>query len=283
MKNNSQIVFKSMILLLMAMFTFSLANAQEEKQEKKEMKIKIVSDEEGKIKFDTTITLDEDFDGDWSSIIEDEELLEKLEELDIDLDIEGEENIYVVKAPQTQTKSYFYTVETDDDGEVSVDVEVESDGDELHKVFVKEFEGDSTISIVLKTGDCKVEAAHQEVMVWKSDDEGEEKEYKIYFTQPHKINVHKLDGDSLVTYKVMVDDDGEKNVSVWYGQEAEAVGSDVLIKKMHGDSCKVIIRTTGDEEELKVVKKKEVIIITEDVDKKGKAKDKEKKKKKKKK
>jgi hypothetical protein len=271
-----------MVILLLAMFSISLAKAQEEKEDKKVMKIKIVSDEGGNIKIDTTITLDEGFDVDWSAIIEDEELLKKLEDIDIDLKVDGGANIYMVKTPGTQKQAYFYTVETDDKGEVKLKVSQESGGDALHEVFVQEIEGDSTISIVLKTEGCIKSTGHEEVMIWQSDDGGEKKEYKIVLAKPNLIHVDNLEGDSLVTYKITLGEDGEKNVAVWYSQDDEAISSDVFIEKIQGDSCKVIIMSSGDEEDLKIVKKKEVIIITDDADKKGKDKGKKNKKNKKK-
>ena len=93
---------KSIILLIIASLTFSLVNAQEEKEEEKIVKIKIIEEDDGNISIDTTIILDEDFDGDWGALVDDEELLKKLEEMDIDLDIHEGSKVYMIKSPPTK-------------------------------------------------------------------------------------------------------------------------------------------------------------------------------------
>jgi hypothetical protein len=276
MKKNRQIFLKSLIILVMAMFSFSLANAQEEKQEKKVIKMKVLAEDDGEVRIDTMILLNEDFDGDWSAIIDDEELLKKLEDLDVDLEIEGEANVYMVKAPHTQKQAYTYTVISDDEGEVRVNVETESQGDGLHEVFIKEIDGDSTITILLKSGDCIKEGKDHEVMIWHSDEDGEEKEYKVITLKSDEFK----DVESEVTYKIRMES-GEEGEEVLIWNIEDDPENNIIIKEIEGDSIKVFV-TTSDEmsQDEKVIKKEVIIITEEDGGKKDKDKDKKKKKKK---
>ena len=125
MKRKKHLLLKGLILMIMAAFTFTQATAQEEKEEKKVIKIRMVTDDDGNTTIDTTIVLDEDFDGDWKALIEDEELLEQIENIEIDLNLDDDGNIYLIKSPHTTKKAYYYSVESDDDGEVTVKVEHE--------------------------------------------------------------------------------------------------------------------------------------------------------------
>jgi len=219
MKKNRHILLKSLIMFIMAAFTFTSAFAQEEKEEKKLIKVKVMADEDGNISIDTSFVLDEDFDGDWKALIKDEELLEKLESIEIDLDLDEDGNIYLIKSPHTTQKTYFYSADTDDDGKVTIDVEVESGDEDIHEIIVKEIDGDSTMTIVLKSAGCKKEENEYIVMIW-----------------------HDMDGEEEITH-------------------------DIIMEQIDGDSCKVVIMTTGDGgTSVSVIKKKEVIIITEEVE-----------------
>lgn len=266
MKKNRHMYLKALVLLIVASFTFSLVNAQEVKEEKTVM-IKMVTEEDGNINLDTTIILNEDFDGDWTTVTDDEELLKKLEELDIDLDLDGTQKVYMIKAPETSQKAYYYSVETNDEGEVVVEVEGDSDG--THNVWVSEVDGDSTITIVLKSEDCK----------HKSHDG----EHKMIVSKTMNVEVETEDGDTVITYTIKTGgEEGEEDVMIWHSDDNEEVSYEILMEQIDGDSSKIIIMTTGkDGEEVKVVKHKEVIIITEDVEEHDHDKDKKKKKKKK--
>ncbi len=239
---------KAIVLLIVASFTFGLADAQEVKEEKA-VTIKMVKEEDGNISLDTTIILDEDFDGDWSTVTDDEELLKKLEEMDIGLDLDGTQKVYMIKAPETSKKAYFYSVETDEDGEVTVEVESGSVG--AQNVWVSEIDGDSTITIVLKSEDCK----HKEG------------EHKVLMTKSMNVQISEEDGDSVITYTIMTDGkEGEsEDVMIWHSDGNEEINHEFMVKEIEGDSAKIIIMTTGgDDEDIHVVKKKEIIIITEE-------------------
>ncbi|RLD81330.1 MAG: hypothetical protein DRJ15_04670 [Bacteroidetes bacterium] len=250
MKKNRHMNLKAIVLLIAASFTFSLANAQEVKEEKTVM-IKMVTEEDGNISLDTTIILDEDFDGDWTSVTDDEELLKKLEELDIDLDLDGTQKVYMIKAPETSKKAYFYSVEIDDEGEVVVEVEGGSSGSQ--NVWVSEVDGDSTITIVLKSEDCK----HK----------NHDGEHKMVVSKTMNVEVETEDGDTVITYTIKTGgEEGEEDVMIWHSDDNEEISYEILMKQIEGDSSKIIIMTTGKAgEEIKVVKHKEVIIITEEV------------------
>ena len=72
MKINRHLLLKGLILMIMAAFTFTQATAQETKEEKKVIKIRMVTDDDGNTTIDTTIILDEDFEGDWKALNEDD-------------------------------------------------------------------------------------------------------------------------------------------------------------------------------------------------------------------
>ena len=282
MKKSRHLFLNSLIILIAALFSFSQVQAQEKKEEKKVIKMKVLAEDDGDVRIDTMIFLDEDFDGDWEKITDDEEILKKLQELDIDLDIDAESNVYIVKAPHTQKKAYFYTTETDDEGNVNVEVEIEGDEGGFVEVITKEFEGDSTITIMLKTGDCKKESKENEVMIWVSDDGDVHKEYKVVTVKADHMHIDKAEGDSVVTYKIKMEsgEDGEE-VMIWHSEETDPENN-IIIKEVEGDSIKVFVTTTDDMEgDVKVIKK-EVIIVTDEEHECEKEKDKDKKKKKKK-
>lgn len=191
--------------MILAAFTFSSATAQEVKEEKKIIKIKMITDDDGNVTIDTTIVLDEDFDGDWKTLIEDE-----------------------------------------------------------HDIHVKTIEGDTTLTFVIKTADCKKEGAEKHVMIWSSDgkDMGE-----------HDIILKKLDGDSNVMIvttvsaeeevhgdagmsfvTVTVDDDGnvvKKHIRT-EGGEFYMDGNDIEVKDIDGAiviiSTTIIVMDAGDSE-----------------------------------
>lgn len=261
-------------MLVMAMFTFTLANAQEEKEEKKVIKMKVLAEDDGNLRIDTMIVLDEDFDGDWEKITDDEEILEKLKEMDIDIDIDAESEVYIIRAPHTEKKAYYYSSDTDEEGNVFVEIESGSEG--AQNVWVSQADGDSTITIVMKSADCK----------HKSHDG----EHKVIVSKTMNVEVETEDGDTVITYTIHSgDEDGEEDVMIWTSDGNEEISYEILMEQIDGDSGKIIIMTTGDDgEEIKVIKKKEFIIITEEEHEHDcdhdhdKDKDKDKKKKKKK-
>jgi hypothetical protein len=244
---------KSLILLIVASFTFSLVNAQEVKEEKKVIKIKMMSDEDGNVTLDTSFVLDEDFDGDWKALVHDEDLLKKLEEMDIDLDIQEGSKIYMVKSPHTTKSGYFYSIDSED-GE-NVVVEIKTGGEGTENIWVSEIDGDSTFTIMLKSSDCKHES--------------HDGEHKVVVSKTMNVEIETMDGDSVMTYTIKTSggDGNHENIMIWHSDGNEKMTHDILMKKIDGDSCKVIIMTTGDDgEAVKVVKHKEFIIITEEVE-----------------
>jgi len=273
-------MFRALILTVMALFTFSSVIAQEEKEEKKVIKVKMMTDEDGNVTLDTTIVLDEDFDGDWSSIIDDDEILKKIEDIHIDLDLDEHNNVYLIKAPETTKKGYFYTID-DDDGEI--EVEVKHMGDDHDMLFVSDG-GDSTKTFVVKCieGDKDGET---KVMVISGDGDckhkhGQKHEIIMSESMEMDVDVKVKDGDTLKTYTITMDgkDESKSNVMIWKSDGDTHETHDLLLKEMKGDSAKYIIVTSGiDGEDVNVVKKKEVIIITEEIEEDG---DKKKKKKK---
>lgn len=276
-------MLRSLIIIVMASFSFTAVMAQEEnveKVEKKAIKVKIAADEDGNMTVDTTIYLDEEFDGDWSKITDDEELLEKLKDIKVDLDIDGDNNVYLIKAPHNKKKGYFYSVDTDTDGEVKVDVIDIGEGE--MEVIVESLSDDSTRTFTIKKEKC-YKKGDKDVMVWISDD-GEhkhgEKEYKVVVSESVDMDVEVEDGEKVITYKIKVDDagDGEEKIMIWNSDESNEEMHDIMIEKLGDDDSKVIIiKADGDKDGHKVIKKEEIIIITED------DKDSDKKKKKKKK
>lgn len=256
-------MLRAAILMVMAVFAFTTLNAQEEKEEKKVIKIKMMADEDGNITIDTTILLDEDFDGNWEDYIDDEEVLKKIKEIHVDLDVDGDNDVYLIKAPHTTKKGYFYTVD-EDDGNVRVEVK---HGKDVEDIYVTA-EGDTTMTFVVKTVDGDHDGG-EKIMIWHSED-GDCKHKKG--DKEHSVH----------TYTIKVDDsDGEKEVMVWSSDGSEHENIEVMLEELGGDSCKVMVVTAGgDGEDIKIVKKKEVIIITEEVEEDEKD-DKKKKKKKK--
>lgn len=282
MKMNRHLLLKGLILMIMAAFTFSSATAQEEKEEKKIMKIKMTADDDGNVTIDTTIVLDEDFEGDWKALIDDEELLEQIENIEIDLNLDDDGNIYLIKSPHTTKKAYYYSVESDDDGEVTVKVEHEME--DIHDIHVKTIEGDTTLTFVIKT-DCKESDGEKQVMIWHTDGDDKHKDHNVTVSKSMDVHVDVVDGDSVITYTIeMKDEDGEhKDVMIWHSDGDEEITHDVILEKIEGDSCKVIIVTAGDDGKTVIMKKKEVIIITDEDHDNDHDHDKDKKKKKKKK
>ncbi len=267
---NRHMLLKGLILLVLAVFTFSLANAQEEKEEKV-IKVKVMKEENGKLALDTSFTISEDFDGDWSALIDDEELLDGMENITIDLDLDAEGNVYLIKAPHTTKKGYFYSIDGDEEGDVFVEIEAGSEGEQ--NVWVTKEGGDSTMTIVLKSSDC----IHKE----------HSGEHKMIISKSADVHVEEIDGDSVITYTIKIDDgDGEhKDVMVWTSDGDAEMTHEIMMEHIEGDSCKMIIVTTGEGgEDVKIIKKKEVFILTEEVehdddhnkDKKKKKKDKDK-------
>lgn len=251
MKMNRHLLLKGLILMIMAAFTFSQATAQETKEEKKIIKIKIVEEDDGNISIDTTFVLDEDFDGDWGALVDDEELLKKLEEMDIDLDIHEGSKVYMIKSPPTSKSAYYYSV--DSDGGENVVVEVKTGGEGTENIWVSEIDGDSTITIMLQSADCKHE---------KHDGE-----HKVVVSKTMNVEVETEDGDTVVTYtiKSTEGDSKHEDIMIWTSDGNEKITHDIIMEKMDSDSTTVIIMTTGDDgESIKVVKETKVIILTEE-------------------
>lgn len=248
MKKNRQFLISGLVMMLLAFFTLSIANAQEEKEEKKTIKIKMVTDDDGNVKIDTTIVLDEDFDGNWEDLIEDEELREKLKDIHINIKSDGDENVYIMST-DVKGHKYMYVTDGDDDGEEKVMVwhgDVAFDGDEDMDVIIEKLDGDSNIMVMTTVkSDCK------------------SKDGKVI----------------MKTIKVDVDDEGE-NVMIWTSDDMDEEVYEVMIDKLGGDSTKVMVIKVDGDKEYKVVKEKEIIIITDDEDCIKKDKDKKKKKKK---
>jgi len=276
MKKNRLFMLRAAVLMVMALFTFATVNAQEEKEEKKVIKIKMMADEDGNVTMDTTIVLDEDFDGNWEDIIDDEDVLKKIKDIHIDLDLDEHKNVYLIDAPHTQKKAYYYSID-EDDGNIRVEVE---QGDNLEDIYVTA-EGDTTMTFVVKTaaGDKDGE---EKIMIWHSKDgdckhKHTDKEHNVIISKSADMHVDVVDGDSVLTYTIKVDgEEGEKEVMVWSSSGDEDENIEVMLKELGGDSCKVMVVTArGDGEDIKIEKKTEMIIITvedEDVKKKKKKK-----------
>ena len=269
-------MLRAAVLMVMALFTFATVNAQEEKEEKKVIKIKMMADEDGNVTMDTTIVLDEDFDGNWEDIIDDEDVLKKIKDIHIDLDLDDHKNVYLIDAPHTQKKAYYYSID-EDDGNIRVEVE---QGDNLEDIYVTA-EGDTTMTFVVKSaaGDKDGE---EKIMIWHSKDgdckhKHTDKEHNVIISKSADMHVDVVDGDSVLTYTIKVDgEEGEKEVMVWSSSGDEDENIEVMLKELGGDSCKVMVVTArGDGEDIKIEKKTEMIIITvedEDVKKKKKKK-----------
>jgi len=172
----------------------------------------------------------------------------------------------MIAAPHTSKKGYFYSIDSDDDGEVFVEIREETEG--THNVWVSKVDGDTTMTFVVKT-DCKKEGEESKVMVWHSKGEckhkGHDGEHRMIISKSVDVEVETEDGDSVITYTIKVDgEDGKsENVMIWTSEGDEKMMHDIMLKEIDGDSCKMIIVTTGDDGEMKIIKKKEMIIITE--------------------
>ncbi len=121
-------MLRAFLLTLLALLLVTYTYAQEEKETKKVIKLKVETDDDGNVSIDTTIILDGEFDGDWKTLIDDEEVLEKLKNIEIEIE-EGENGESKVM------------VWTSDDGEHEF----------MHDVMLEELEGDSVKVIVLTT------------------------------------------------------------------------------------------------------------------------------------
>lgn len=157
MKKN-RLTMTMLIMLMIAAFSFSSTYAQEVKKEMKVVKIKVSADDDGKVSVDTSFVLDEEFDGDWKALVADEEMLEKLEEMDIQIDIAGDESKIMVWHGEGDHKhkahnEMFYSDEMDMDVEIEV-----VDGDTIMKYTI--------------TMDGEEHENSGDVMFWSTDEEG---------------------------------------------------------------------------------------------------------------
>ncbi|MEN8225999.1 MAG: hypothetical protein ABFS05_11645 [Bacteroidota bacterium] len=228
MKKNRLFIFKTMIVMIVAVFTFVSVHAQSAKDEKKVIKVMVMADVDGDISIDTTIMLDDDFDGDWKALVDDEELLKELEDININLEMDEAGGVHIMSS-EISGRKYIYVTDS--------------------------------------AADCK----HKHHAKGKN----------ITISKKMDVNVEVKDGDTIMTYTIETEggDDAQTNVMVLTSDNEEEMKHDILLKKIHGDSCKIIIVTTGDDDEaVKLVKQKEVIIITEDDDQDKKKKKKDRKK-----
>lgn len=231
MKKNRLTLMSSLVLMLLAAFTFSTLQAQEAREEKKIVKIKVTEDDNGEVTVDTTIIFDEDFEGDWEQLIDDDEILKNLEELDIDLEIDEDGKVYILKSPSSQKKGYFYTTSTDGDGsETHVEVKhLEED------ILVNIVDGDTTITVIVKPeGDMK--ECQKKVMVWHADADCKHKDHsKMLKSQKIDVNMEVTDGDTLMTYTIEIEGDGDEdggNVLFWTSDKEGDGEHEIIIKKI---------------------------------------------------
>ena len=204
MKRNRNLLMNGLILLVMAVFTFSSATAQEKKEEKKVIKIKMMTDENGETTIDTTIVFDENFEGDWKALIEDEEILEKLEEIEINVDVDEDGKIYIM-----------------------------SSGKPGHK------EGDSTMTFIIKIDD-EGDGEEKDVMVWYSDGDGKHKHHKkghkMVVTKTMDVHLEEIEGDTVITYTIEMEGEGDgksKNVMVWSSGDKKSETHEIIELKGH--------------------------------------------------
>lgn len=193
MKKHKHLLYSGLILLIMAAFSLSSASAQEDKEEKKIFKIIIVSDEDGETNIDTTIVFDEDFEGDWKALIEDEEI-----EIDINVEVDEDGKIYIMSSGNTGQK-YMYITEADESGEIQLEIEKMMEG--MHDINIEKMEDGSTMTFIIKT-DGEVDGESKNVMVWSSDGK-KGKTHEIIELKGHN-------GAMIFMSTVMVSDIGEK-------------------------------------------------------------------------
>lgn len=169
MKKNRQLFVHSILLLVMVMFTLTAYTQEDKKVEKKAIKVKVLSDKDGNITIDTTILIDEDFDNDWKSLIDDEEIKEKLKGIDIDINVkvDDEGHVYILKSEDGEKKTIFYTIESDDDGEIKLEV---NGAAKTKDVYITKMDGDSTIKVIVKSKGEKLDG-EENVIIWHSDDD----------------------------------------------------------------------------------------------------------------
>lgn len=193
-------MLKGFLLLALAVLMLSYAYAQEEKEEKKVIKIKMVTDDEGNVNIDTTIVIGDDFDGDWKDLIEDKELLEKLENITIDVEVD-EEGVIYLKSDGSSENHYMYVTTEEEDGEMKVMVKMDGGEAIVHDIHVESVEHDSVYTYTIKTTGDGEDGEHK-VIMWTTDDKGSE-EMKF------DILLDKVEGDSVKVIMVS-SGDGEK-------------------------------------------------------------------------
>jgi hypothetical protein len=206
-----------MLLAFMAIFTLTTYAQEEKKVEKKAIKVKVIADDDGNVTIDTSFVVDEDFDGDLKALIDDEEILKKLEDLKINVDVEvdDEGNVFVVKTDGDKKDKYYYTIVTDDEGNTKIEVD---ESNLTNEVFVKKMDGDSTITIMIKSKDG-VKKENGKVMIWHSD--GDEEKLEEVFIKGSDgddkkiiILTEEIDGENVKVVK-------EKGVTLIYLDESD--------------------------------------------------------------
>lgn len=278
MKKNRQLITKSLLVLVLALFTGGMLTAQEKKVEKKAIKVMVTEDDDGNIKIDTTILMGAEFDGKWESIIEDEELLEKLKDIKVDVSLDDDGRTIVVKSTGEGNISYNYSIDSLNDGTIFFSADAI-----MKDIHIDRVDGDSTITVIVKSdGDDK----EDKIMIWHSDDQHKDidhaAEYKVVVAKSADIDLDVEKGEKTITYRIKVDDDGEgeEKVVIWSSDEDLEKTHDVIIKSLgdDDDGKVIIIKDDGDEKGVKVIREKEYIIIKEEAEKTEKDKKKKKKK-----
>lgn len=184
MKKYRHNLLRALIFAVLAAFTITMASAQENEKEEKKIKLKILKDD-GKYMLDTVISLGSDFDGDWSRLIKDEDILKDLE--DLQLNIKGsKKGEVIIKSPGKSSQSYMY-VTTEDEGDARIILEMKESDDGLEDVFMQNIKGDSAIKLVVVKS-AKTEGDEYKSVIWRTEGDV----MKI----THDILLDEMDADS---------------------------------------------------------------------------------------
>lgn len=218
---NRLTMMNMLIMLMLAVFTFSTTHAQEAKEEVKVVKIKVMTDDEGNVTVDTSFVMDE-------------EMLEKLEEMDIQIDVDGDENVFIMKSPHTSKKGYYYATSTDgNDSETHVEVRhIEED------IIIDVLDGDTTITVIMNANNHAKEC-NKKVMVWHGDDDHKAHSEMVFSDEMDMdVEMEIIDGDTIIKYTITMDGEEHEHsgdMMFWTSDEGDMEEHDFIIKSAEGN------------------------------------------------
>ena len=230
MKKNRLLIINALLAVFLLAMTSYSGYAQDKKVEKKMIKIKLQTDEDGTVSLDTTIFIEGDFDEDWKNMIIDEDLKKKLEDIDIMLDTDGDGKVMVMRSASKGHNYVYVTTSEDEEGELNMKVkQIKKD------IMIEEVGGDSTKTYIIKQVSTE---GGDDAMIWNTDGDDDvivfDKGHKVAITKTLDMDIEVIDGDSVLTYTIKVDDGdtGANKVMVWTTDDKNASDKEVFVHKM---------------------------------------------------